>query len=258
MQKKNIFVALLTLTAILLLAVNPSIIAVKAQSQATINILASIGGSTDPPTGPATYNAGTSVTLTATADNGYAFQYWIISSPSGANIVFDNPASLTVSGGVTYSAQAVFQVLNAAYPPSVLTGTVTNVTSNQAVVILLPAIGGNTKPGPGTYTFTDATAFNISATPLSGWRFDHWVIGGYPLSHGAYSFTDTPTDNPYNVNHGYGYTYSYQPVFSPTTIPEFSPVGTAILAIILVVAAVGAGAFAIKKRGITRVSNIQI
>ncbi len=258
MHKKTIFVALFTLTAVLLLTINPSIIGVKAQGQATINMLASIGGSTDPATGPATYNAGTSVTLTAIADNGYAFQYWIIASASGPSIILDNPYTLTVSGGATYSAQAIFQVLNAAYPPSVLTGTVTNVTANQAVVVLLPAIGGSTTPGPGTYTFTDATAFNISATPLSGWKFDHWVIGGYPLSHGAYSFTDTPTDNPYNVNHGYGYTYSYQPVFSPPIIPEFSPVGTAILAIILIGVTIGASAFAVKRRSIARVSTIQV
>ena len=94
-----------------------------------------------------------------------------------------------------------------------------NVTNyaTAAIVVVLSAVGGTTSPAPGTYALENATSLQLTATPDSGWIFDHWVIGGYPLTHGAYSFTDTPTDNPYNVNHGYGNTYTYQPVFSPTS-----------------------------------------
>lgn len=237
MQKKSFHcLALILLTAtLLLIALNP-IMSVKGQGQATVTVLTSIGGSTDPVPGTTTYADGSQVVLTATAGDGFAFQYWVIATASGPTVVYDNPHTLTVSAGTTYAVQAQFQVLNTAYPPSVLTGSVANVTSSQAIVVLLPGIGGTTTPGPGTYVFTDATAFNISAAPMSGWKFDHWTIGGTPLNHGAYSFTATPTDNPYNINHGYGYTYSYQPVFVPTTVPEVSavilPVALAIIFII--------------------------
>lgn len=149
--------------------------------------MTSIGGSTDPTAGTYNYADGTSVTLAATAGDGFAFQYWIIATTALPTVAASNPYTLTVSAGTTYAVQAVFQVLNAAYPPSVLTSTVANVT-NQAVVVLLPGVGGSTTPGPGTYAFTSATAFSITATPMSGFTLSHWVIGGCPLSHGAYNF----------------------------------------------------------------------
>ncbi len=33
---------------------------------------------------------------------------------------------------------------------------------------------GTTNPGPGTYTYDEGTQVTITATPVSGWRFDHW------------------------------------------------------------------------------------
>ncbi len=255
MQKKTFqFLALVLFASVLVIsAINPNL-SVKAQGQATISMLTSVGGITDPVPGNTNYAGGSVVALTATANSGFVFQYWIIVTSGGSIISTDNPDILTVTSGTTYSVQALFLPINVPEPPL----PYYNGSTGQAVVVLLPAVGGTTLPGPGTYAFTDATAFNISATPLSGWTFDHWVIGGYPLSHGAYSFTDTPTDNPYNVNHGYGYTYSYQPVFSRNVIPEFSPVGTAILAVILIAVAVGAGAFAAKRKSVARVSTIKI
>ena len=114
--------------------------------------------------------------------------------------------------------------------------------------MVLAGVGGTTSPAPGTYALANATSLDLTATPLSGWTFDHWVIGGYPLTHGTYSFTDTPTNNPYNVNHGYGYTYSYQPVFSPTSttstpVPEFSGVAAIVIALALVSIAFGTYAY---------------
>ncbi len=142
----------------------------------------------------------------------------------------DNPATLTVTGGVTYAVQALFQPIQV--PPSGI--AVTNF-STAAIVVVLPATGGTTNPAAGTYALANATSLNLTATPASGWQFSHWVISGTPnLSHGGYPFTATPTDNPYNVNHGYGNTYSYQAVFIPTgtteptpTVPELSGISVA-------------------------------
>jgi len=248
----QVFALILLTSALLLAAINPNISSVKAQTQATVTVLTSIGGTTDPAEGTTTnYTDGTVVTLTATAGNFFVFQYWEIATSAGGYIVYDNPATLTVSGGVTYAVQAVFQPEQV--PPAGV--NVTNLSA-AAIVVVLAAVGGTTSPAPGTYALENATQLNLSATPDSGWKFDHWVIGGYPLTHGAYSFTDTPTDNPYNVNHGYGNTYTYQPVFSPTstsptptpTIPEFSTQATVTIAVLLVSVSIIFGAYTYRKR----------
>jgi hypothetical protein len=117
-------------------------------------------------------------------------------------------------------------------------------------------VGGNTIPAPGTYALANAASFDLTAVPDNGWVFSNWVIGGTPLSHGGYSFTDTPTNNPYNVNHGYGYTYSYEAVFRPVsttatptpTINEFSSATAIILAAILVLVAFGTYIFTKKPK----------
>jgi hypothetical protein len=186
--------------------------------------------------------------FTATPLDSYVFLYWIVFTSAGANTVTDNPATITVNGGVSYSIQAVFQPLNVNLPPVIT--PIINAT-NEAIVVVLAGVGGTTTPTPGIYAFVNDTVFNITAIPNSGWKFDHWVISGGPLTgHGGYSFTDTPTDNPYNVNHGYGYTYDYQPVFSPTsstsptpTVSEFSTSTAIIIAVILVIVAFGTYAY---------------
>jgi Divergent InlB B-repeat domain len=220
------FFALTLLTSLLLLAaLNSNVISVKAQGQATVNILDSVGGTTDPAAGTITPADGTPVTLTATANDNFVFQYWIISTSEGATIVYDNPASLDVSGGVTYDVQAIFQPIQ--LPPRGI--PVTN-SATAAIVVVLAAAGGTTTPAPGTYQLENATELKLTAMPDNGWQFSHWVISGISLSHGAYPFTPVPTDNPYTVGHGYGYTYNYQPVFTPTGITEPTPAATATAA----------------------------
>ena len=231
------------LTVLLVMVVSPSVCTVKAQSDVTINILSAIGGTTSPTAGTQTYNSGQTATFTATADGADFFAYWTVQPPSGSVTEnTDNPLTITLTAG-TYNIQAVFQPLNVAIPAPAPSPN----PSTQAVVIILSAVGGTTSPAPGTYTLANAASLQLTATALNGWVFDHWVIGGYPLTHGGYNFTDTPTDNPYNVNHGYGYTYSYQPVFSLTssspstpsvapTTPEFS--SAAILGVVITLIAV--------------------
>ena len=217
------FFALTLLTSLLLLAaLNSNVISVKAQGQATVNVLDSIGGTTDPAAGTTTPADGTPVTLTASDNSGFIFQYWIISTSSSSNVVYDNPTSITVSGGVTYSIQALFQPIELA-PGSI---PVTN-QSTAAIIVVLAAAGGTTTPAPGTYQLADTSKSTLTATADSGWQFSHWVISGMILSHGGYPFDPVPTNNPYPLDHGYGYTYNYQPVFTPTGITEPTPTPTA-------------------------------
>ena len=243
-------------TMILLMGMAPMIATVKAQTTASVTVFASMGGTTDPAAGTYTYNDGQVVTFTATSypDSGFYFSYWLVTNSTGTNAPSDNPLSITIVGGQTYSLQPVFLPVNVGQTQVIPTPS----ASTEAVVIVLSAVGGTTSPGPGTYTLVNAAQLQLTATAASGWKFDHWVIGGYPLSHGAYSFTDTPTDNPYMVEHGYGYTYSYQPVFSlthstsspspSTTVPEYSNASLIVVVAALVTVLGMAGAYAYKRK----------
>jgi hypothetical protein len=238
MKSKKIFALTLLMSLLVIVAVNAS---VNAQGQATVIVTDTIGGSTDPAAGTQTYADGTSVTFTATADNGYAFQDWIFSTPDGANTVNDASITIPVTGGTTYTVQANFVPLQ--IPPNGV--PVTNYATAATVVVLTSA-GGTTSPIPGSYALADASAMELRAIPDNGWTFSHWVISGPNLSHGGYPYTATPTDNPYNVNHGYGNRFAYQAIFVPTgtteptpSVPEFSSVAAIGVALVLVAVAFG-------------------
>lgn len=237
---KTKYVGLVLMSSLLLLAA--SVICAGgalAQSQATVTILQSIGGTTSPGAGTYTYNDGTSVSISATGttDTGYTFANWIIMTSDGVRVSTDNPLTFTASAGATYTVQPNFNVVT----PINITNIKQNL-ANAAIVIILPAAGGSTVPSAGAYAFTNATAFNITAMPLNGWTFSHWVISGNTsVSHGGAPVNLEPTDNPYNVNHGYGETYYYQPVFTQSgasgspgpsvspSIPEFSIVAVLVI-----------------------------
>jgi hypothetical protein len=241
MHKKSKIIILAIATAVLLVAV--SVIALgSAQNTGTVIVLDVAGGTTDV-TGTTTYPDGTTVSITATpSDQNYAFNSWVVSTTAGESYnTVDNPISLTVAAGVTYAVQPLFDIVQAVPGQSIPTDI-----STAAIVVVLSSAGGTTSPAPGTYALANAAAFDIKATPNSGWQFSHWVISGPNLSHGGYPFTATPTDNPYNVNHGYGNAFSYQAVFSPIgsteptpTVPEFPSIATIIVAITAVTIAVG-------------------
>ncbi len=229
------------LTAMLLMAVlNLAMQSVKAQTTDTVVILTSIGGTTSP-SGTNSYPDGSVQTFTATpTGDEYSFVDWEISTAAGATFTSTNPLSLTLNES-SYTLQAIFQPI--LYIPPATAPT----SATDAIVVILAGVGGNVSPAPGTYALSNAASLNLTATADSGWTFDHWVIAGTPMNHGAYSLTLTPTNNPYNVNHGYGNTYSYQPVFSPIsttatptpTVNEFSTATTLIAVIALVAAAFG-------------------
>lgn len=252
-SKKLKNLVLTSITALLLLAICLSVSTVSAQGNATVTVLGAIGGTTSPAAGTYTDTAGSSYTFTATpASSFYVFSYWIISSSaSGATTSISNPLTTTFTA-TTYSIQPVYTELNFSYPIPLASPP----TTTDAIVIVLSAVGGTVSPGPGTYDLSNASALSLTATAASGWKFDNWVIGGYPLSHGAYTFTDTPTNNPYDVDHGYGYTYSYQPVFSlistttsPTpTVPEFSNAAEMIVTVALIAVLVVSGVYAYNRR----------
>ncbi|MBA7594375.1 hypothetical protein ES703_01316 [subsurface metagenome] len=114
----------------------------------TTNVSPTGGGSVSPSGG--TYDPGVTVTLTATANSGYAFDYWS-GSASGTNptttVVMDAHKSVT-----------------AHFTPVAQTYTLTTSVS--------PSGAGSVSPSGGEY---DAGAsVSLSATANSGYVFDYW------------------------------------------------------------------------------------
>jgi hypothetical protein len=260
-KKTSKFVALTLLTTLLI--ATAFIMVVNAQSQATVTVLDSIGGTTDPAAGTYQYNDGETIALTATPDGDNVFQNWIISTPD-ATLNDANPSTtVTVAAGTTYTIQAVFQAISII--PTVPYAPFNRAT--DAVVGILASAGGTVNPSPGLYYLSDATSFQLTATPNSGWQFSHWIISGPNLSHGGYPYTATPTDNPYTVDHGYGNRYDYQAVFTPVGSTEPTPTGGATatpapgmgglstdtwiiiaLVIVIVIILIGFGVYAMRKK----------
>ncbi len=248
MKKTNV----LALTLLMSLLASAAVVAsVNAQGNATIVILDSVGGTaTASSTSPAD---GTIITLTATpSDPTYSFAYWLISGTNTyATTANDNPLSFTVTGGVTYTIQAVFQLVQPInnLPPANYSGA--------AIIVVLASAGGTTEPKPGTYALSNASTTELRAIPSSGYQFSNWVISGSDVTtgHGSFPTDLTPTNNPYTVDHGYGNVYYYQAVFKPTstsspapspTIPEVS--GAAAIGIIAALGIVAVGTYAYKRK----------
>ncbi len=147
-KTSKIFVVFLLTAALLMPIVSLNL--AKAQSQATIDVISSVGGTTTPSGDNNTYADGTVVTLTATEGNGFLFQYWAIVSSAGGTQDSNNPTTLTVKGGETYAVQAVFQPINY-LPPATQTTSATN-----AIVVVLSSVGGTTTPAAGTYALANA------------------------------------------------------------------------------------------------------
>jgi hypothetical protein len=152
----------------------------QGQTKANVEVLGSVGGYSDPGPGNYSYDDWTSVNFLATANTGAFFSYWIISIDSMERQTTDNPLTFAVTGGSDYEIQPVFTIITTlvsqfSLPPDIYT----------ALVTVLAASGGTTIPAPGTYAFTNLTAFNIAAMPDNGWEFSHWVISGNITSHGT-------------------------------------------------------------------------
>lgn len=144
--KKNFFVIFL-LVSLFLATLSYSVVSVNAQGQVTVNILDSIGGTTNPASGTHNYSDGDTITVTANTQSSFAFVYWIISNGTDSSINIDNPASITVAAGTTYSIQPVFspvQTNNLGYIPST--------SATDGIVVVLAGVGGTTNPAPGYYT----------------------------------------------------------------------------------------------------------
>jgi len=106
-------------------------------------------GSTDPPTGDCTYDAGTLVNVTARPASGWEFDCWEGDVSSTSPI-------LTVTMDRDKNITACF-------------------TRLYGFMLSINVVGlGSTDPPTGDCTYDAGTLVNVTARPASGWEFDHW------------------------------------------------------------------------------------
>ncbi len=127
-----------------------------------LTVTASEGGSVDPESG--NYASGTTVTITATADDGYKFVSW--------------------TGDTTGTSETIDVIMNA---DKSLTATF--VESDDSVYYTLTVLTegeGTVEVTPSEDSYLEGTSVTLIATPASGYVFDSW-------SGDASSTTDTLT-----------------------------------------------------------------
>jgi uncharacterized repeat protein (TIGR02543 family) len=139
------------------------------QEQFTLNTSVSGTGtiSLDPSYG--TYDAGTTVTLTATPGTGWSFSGWGGDLSSTAN-----PATITMNSNKT------------------ITASFTEIQSNQFTLSTSVNGSGTIYLSPSNSAYDEGTIVTLTAVPESGWQFDNWTGSLTSVSNPA---TITMTEN---------------------------------------------------------------
>ena len=123
------------------------------------------GGTVTPASGQ--YDFGQSVTLQATAAEGYDFVRWL-----------ENDKTMTDSSTYVYTPQGNAD-LTAVFTPKFVDVTI---SYNEK--------GGNVTGG-GTGRYAYGTQLTLTATPQSGWQFDGWTIDGKTINDNTLNWTVT-------------------------------------------------------------------
>ncbi len=153
-------------------------------TSAVVNILPAVGGTSDPAPGTYSFENGTTFTISANADSGFVFHYWIVTGsytpghlalpnsipdvtdivpnlpniyqPTIDSVVFSiNPATITCGFGYTYSYQPVFNPINATVSPI---PTTTPTATQTPVIITTPTL-------TATPVVTETPSASVTSTP---------------------------------------------------------------------------------------------
>ena len=139
-----------------------------ASTQHMLQILSGSGGTTTPTPGQYLYDVGTAVLVTALPSSGYLLNHWML---DGNILAPSNPIQIIMN--TAHVLQPVFDMI-----PDV-----------TYVLTLLTSAGGTTNPAPGKYIHGEGTVVQVTATPNSGYKLDHWELDGSTIG----------APNPYSV-----------------------------------------------------------
>lgn len=128
---------------------NKSVTAVFLQDEYTLTTAVTGSGTIDLDPAGGTYVSGTTVQVTANAADGWAFDHW-----TGDLTGSTNPTSIIVNGDKSVTAVFVQDQF-----------TLTTAVTGSGSIDLTPP-GGSYPAG---------TSVQVTATPIAGWRFDHWT-----------------------------------------------------------------------------------
>ena len=143
----------------------------------TFKIEAGLGGSTNPPVGTYTPNAGSTVQVTAIPSANYAFDHWEL---DGTSVGSSNPYSVLIDGD--HTLRAAFRVLPP--PPSV------TISPTSAAIFLDQSVNFTSAASGGTLPYTYQWCLNgslVSGATSSSWAF-------IPAAGGTYSVYLKVTD----------------------------------------------------------------
>jgi hypothetical protein len=138
----------------------------------TLTVASTTGGSVTPTVGTHTYDAGTVVNLTATADADYRFVNW---TGGGADVDDADAATTTITMNGDHTITANFV--------------------RQYDLTLSSTDGGDiATPTEGTHTYDAGTVVDLVATVIPGYHFVNWAGGGADIDD-ADAATTTITMN---------------------------------------------------------------
>ncbi len=231
--------------ALLILALAPNLINVKAQTQDSVFVYISVGGTISSAganlTGGTSYNYtnGQTISFSANPDPGCKFLFWAYASPSGTNTSTDNPLEYNISSSEC-AIQAMF-----------IPNTNASITSSSSQTGTAPfavpiSLGGTTTPAAGTYSnYTIGQTVSFTANPGTGFKFLYWLV---PAATGDAVSIVTTENLAFNVTAN---ACAIQAFFAPTssniTVPsipavnEFSSI--AIISLVIILAAVSFGTY---------------
>lgn len=235
MATKNLKVLALILLASALLIVTMGTASVKSQTQASLYIFNSQGGTisgngTELKSGTVqTYTSGDTVSFTTTPGSGYAFLCWVWSGATETTSI--SPTVSETINSSSCSIQALFvPITNATQTPS---------GSGQATICPLISLGGTTSPASTQSSYTNYTVgqtYTFTAIPDSGSRFLYWLVVS---SQGSTYYTTGTLQLTVPAS-----TIAIQAFFVPSSssvvIPEYSSAALSVLVVVLSISAAGA------------------
>jgi parallel beta-helix repeat protein len=136
-----------------------------------LTLVASNGGTTNPPLGTYTYAYGKNVSVAAISDAYHVFDHWLL---DGDNAGIANPVSVLMTQN--HTLQPIFAAAN-------------------FTLAISEGVGGTTNLSPGAHTFAAGETIQVTATPNGGYRFDHWILDG------SSTLLDNPISVPMDNNH---------------------------------------------------------